>query len=137
MRQLKVSMSSDDRVETGGVRINDDWPGFYLRGDDALYVASLISSLSTTHTMGVDNLGRVHALKIYADQIFNEVPFDQWIDTRGRSIIMARKSPGGGKRMSIELSEEANVGILPITVWPYGGVSMGTEEEDDAEEGEG
>jgi hypothetical protein len=31
------------RVETGALQINGDWPGIYIRGDDALYYAMQLS----------------------------------------------------------------------------------------------
>lgn len=84
MIQVNVDSMPEDRVETGGVRFDDDWPGFFLRGDDALYVAALISSLSMK-----SDVPELEWLKIYADQIFDEVPYKQWIDEHGHSIIQA------------------------------------------------
>ena len=33
------------RVETGPLQINDDWPGFFLRGDATLYYVMCIENL--------------------------------------------------------------------------------------------
>lgn len=32
----------EKRVETGAVRFGDDWPGLFIRGDDAMYLAMCI-----------------------------------------------------------------------------------------------
>lgn len=36
------------RVETGIVQFDDDWPGFFLRGDDAFALAQLLKQARTT-----------------------------------------------------------------------------------------
>jgi hypothetical protein len=33
------------RVETGALQINDDWPGIYIRGDNALFYAMQLSRM--------------------------------------------------------------------------------------------
>lgn len=35
----------DDRVETGPTQFGDDWPGIFIRGDDAMMYAMLLSSV--------------------------------------------------------------------------------------------
>lgn len=84
MRVINVDLP--ERVETEGVRFGDDWPGFFLRGDDALYVAALISSAFALEEIDALSL---QTLKGYADLIFEEVPFKQWLDEDGHSIIQA------------------------------------------------
>ena len=34
-----------DRVETGPVQFNEDWPGFFLRGDATLYYAMCLENV--------------------------------------------------------------------------------------------
>ena len=34
-----------ERVETGPVQFNDDWPGFFLRGDSTLYYAMCLENV--------------------------------------------------------------------------------------------
>lgn len=34
-----------NRVETGALEINDDWPGVFIRGDNAMYYAMNLQSL--------------------------------------------------------------------------------------------
>jgi len=36
MRQLPPQ---EERVETGAVRFGDDWPGYFMRGDNAMFFA--------------------------------------------------------------------------------------------------
>lgn len=40
MRNIPYSL--DSRVETGSVRFGTDWPGVFIRGDDALAYATAI-----------------------------------------------------------------------------------------------
>lgn len=85
----------DYRIGTGGVKFDEDWPGYFMRGDDALWVASLISSMFATGEFD-EHVAR--SLKIYADQIFEEVPYKQWIDEEGHSII----APLEGDEVSVD-----------------------------------
>lgn len=43
-----------ERVETGPLQINEDWPGFFLRGDATLYYAmcleNMINAIETGET---------------------------------------------------------------------------------------
>lgn len=40
---IKINADNKERIETGGLQINDDWPGLFIRGDNALYLSMLIS----------------------------------------------------------------------------------------------
>jgi hypothetical protein len=40
-----------ERVETGAVQFGDDWPGIFIRGDNAMYYAHLLNSI-------IDRLGK-------------------------------------------------------------------------------
>lgn len=35
----------EERVETGPVQFGDDWPGIFIRGDNSLYYARVLSML--------------------------------------------------------------------------------------------
>lgn len=37
-------MSDDKRVETGKVQIGDDWPGVFIRGDNALLFGAVLKA---------------------------------------------------------------------------------------------
>lgn len=93
-----IDEEGEYRIETGGVQFDDDWPGFFMRGDDALYVASLISMLDVIGQAEGDRTLAIQQLKIYADQIFQEVPYRQWIDEDHHSII---EPVPGGKSVSV------------------------------------
>lgn len=45
MKQVITSPDVKDRIETGALQINNDWPGLFIRGDDALYLATCIDGL--------------------------------------------------------------------------------------------
>ena len=35
----------DERIETGAIRFGDDWPGLFIRGDNAVYLSFAIKKL--------------------------------------------------------------------------------------------
>ena len=39
----------DKRIETGPLQINDDWPGTFIRGDNAAYYAMMLGQLIAAH----------------------------------------------------------------------------------------
>lgn len=73
----------EPRVETGPVQFGDDWPGLFVRGDDAMYLAASIRTLLKYAPAG-PSLDAIHVwhLKDIADLIENRV----------------RLSPGGRDR---------------------------------------
>jgi hypothetical protein len=38
-------LKQNERVETGALQINEDWPGLFIRGDNAAYLAQSIDAL--------------------------------------------------------------------------------------------
>ena len=48
----EIPYTGKERVETGAVKFGDDWPGLFIRGDDALYLRLLfrdvIDKMKTT-----------------------------------------------------------------------------------------
>lgn len=64
------------RIETGALQIGDDWPGLFVRGDDAFFLARMIRSLTallepelrgSLGGVGLQSLGK------YADLIEHDV----------------------------------------------------------------
>lgn len=45
MIQKITSPDVNERVETGPLQINEDWPGLFIRGDNAAYYAMCIRNL--------------------------------------------------------------------------------------------
>ena len=39
----KIPYSGKERVETGAVKFGDDWPGLFIRGDDAFYLEQILN----------------------------------------------------------------------------------------------
>jgi hypothetical protein len=39
----------EGRIETGPLQINDDWPGTFIRGDNAAYYAMMLGQLLAVH----------------------------------------------------------------------------------------
>jgi len=40
MRQIESDI--EERVETGALQINDDWPGLFIRGDDCTALLAIL-----------------------------------------------------------------------------------------------
>lgn len=59
-----------NRVETGALEVNDDWPGVFIRGDNAMHYAvslkrllvKLESQTDTTDLIDIVSLGTVQSL---------------------------------------------------------------------------
>ena len=45
IRKLKVELPPNDRVETGPVQFNEDWAGFFIRGDNAFAVRLALAQI--------------------------------------------------------------------------------------------
>jgi hypothetical protein len=43
--KITADLGDARRVETGGLQINGDWPGLFIRGDDAAYLLTCIDNL--------------------------------------------------------------------------------------------
>jgi hypothetical protein len=70
-RQLLPAPPGIPRVETGAVQFGDDWPGLFLRGDNALPLMIWIRSLCELLANHPDPMvaDRLDRLKAYADLI--------------------------------------------------------------------
>ena len=49
IRKLKVDLPSNDRIETGPIQFNDDWPGFFIRGDNVFALIQTIGRYLMNH----------------------------------------------------------------------------------------
>jgi len=50
------------RIETGALQIDNDWTGLFIRGDDALYLAGILSAREPDDSLEqdyIDNLLRI------------------------------------------------------------------------------
>jgi hypothetical protein len=67
--------SFSHRVETGAVRFGDDWPGLFIRGDDAFYLAlALKKVLASIPRSAIPEVGgEMAVLNGYADMIQRQV----------------------------------------------------------------
>jgi hypothetical protein len=53
----EIENSSDAPVRTGPLKIGDDWPGVFIRGDEALgYVSAIRAGLSPAKGSALDSL---------------------------------------------------------------------------------
>ena len=56
MRQVNIP-NLEKRIETGVLKINDDWCGVFIRGDDAFAYSHVISSiLDKMETNGIEDV---------------------------------------------------------------------------------
>jgi hypothetical protein len=46
MTPIRILPGADERVETGAIRFGDDWPGTFVRGDNACYTAFNLASIA-------------------------------------------------------------------------------------------
>lgn len=40
----KINADNKDRIETGALQINDDWPGLFIRGDDCIMLRTILDA---------------------------------------------------------------------------------------------
>lgn len=45
LNKIDAIMHIGDRIETGPVQFNDDWPGVFIRGDNAMFYGMALKSL--------------------------------------------------------------------------------------------
>ena len=50
--QLVAELANGKRPETGAMQFGNDWPGVFIRGDDALWMASNLGCLLRAHASG-------------------------------------------------------------------------------------
>ena len=63
INSVKVTVlprESEHRIETGPIQIGDDWPGVFIRGDQALFFAYLLEGSVLPH------INEEHQLQISA-----------------------------------------------------------------------
>lgn len=56
MRKIKSKIS--ERIETGALQINDEWPGLFVRGDDCFVLLEALERIipQTSFGSGISNL---------------------------------------------------------------------------------
>lgn len=45
IQKIKDEKYKGSRVETGAVQVNDDWPGYFIRGDNCMYFTLILSNI--------------------------------------------------------------------------------------------
>lgn len=62
-----VSSAPEERVESGLIQFgDDDWPGLFIRGDDALFLVEALERATSVQEIDlpVDDLQLLHALSV-------------------------------------------------------------------------
>lgn len=72
------------RVETGAVQFGDDWPGLFIRGDDAIMLAAAMRRV-------IAGMDKDHSAKVLLAEIFVAIE---------RKVIQ-KKKPGSGKPSNV------------------------------------
>lgn len=67
LQKIDVIVHRGQRIETGPVQINDDWPGVFIRGDNAMFygmaLKQLLSRLKDDKDMeNLINISPLHGL---------------------------------------------------------------------------
>lgn len=60
---LKINIESDKRIETGPLQINNDWPGVFIRGDNAIYYSMLLEKIINKQDLDFIDLINIKNLK--------------------------------------------------------------------------
>ena len=63
----KINGFSDGRPETGPMQFGDDWPGVFIRGDNAVYYRMVVSAAMAA--LPPDRSAQFAALKALADTL--------------------------------------------------------------------
>lgn len=64
VQKIKIDLPENSRVETGVVQFNDDWPGIFIRGDNAIYFGYLLSNISKMLKDSKDPLTKIELLQL-------------------------------------------------------------------------
>jgi hypothetical protein len=81
MSTTKIPLSPDaPRIETGAVQFGDDWPGLFIRGDEAIILAANIRNLLAAMP-GINNPAAMSTL----------VQLDELADVIERGVAVGRK----------------------------------------------
>jgi hypothetical protein len=67
MSEIRKLPAQAERVETGPVQFGDDWPGVFIRGDNAFYIAMCLRRV-VEHGLEADPLATL-MLKGFADTL--------------------------------------------------------------------
>ena len=80
LRHLPAPIDGNGRVETGAVKFGDDWPGLFIRGDNAINLRRRIKDLleylppeDLQNNLAVGNAA--YDLREIADMIGNDVMY--------------------------------------------------------------
>jgi hypothetical protein len=57
MSDIRILPAVDERVETGPIQFGEDWPGTFIRGDNAAYYAMILGeAIKQLEDVEVDHL---------------------------------------------------------------------------------
>lgn len=78
VQKIDYDREANGRVESGAVQFGDDWPGLFLRGDDAMKLLASIRALEVDGTVNTNDHANMSAfalswLSSVADTISRDV----------------------------------------------------------------
>lgn len=79
----KLIVDTGERVETGGLQVNDDWAGFFIRGDDCLKYFALFESI-------LDN-GNLNRMDKFHLSELTKLIYNSTINVNDSSLLEERK----------------------------------------------
>ena len=56
------------RIETGALKINDDWKGLFVRGDDCIFLATILEKINKAESLSMFELGFLTGINLYIQQ---------------------------------------------------------------------
>jgi hypothetical protein len=56
------------RIETGGLQINDNWKGLFIRGDDCIYLVTILKKVNKAESLNMFELGFLTGIRLYIQQ---------------------------------------------------------------------
>lgn len=81
MSDVRILPAVEDRVETGPVQFGEDWPGVFIRGDDAAYLVMVLNQFLN---------GPVTSRDVFAESALRGLA-----QTLAGCIVSAWKPPSG------------------------------------------
>lgn len=65
LQKIEAELGKGSRVESGPLQINDDWPGVFIRGDNAMFYGMALRDLLSLMRHNKDMHGMITASSLY------------------------------------------------------------------------
>jgi hypothetical protein len=106
--QIRTLPAQDERVETGAVQFGDDWPGVFIRGDNAFFYIRCLDALLRLVPASAYDLS--HALAVSGVQGLRDILASSDLTGISRKAESAHSIPSQGDETSSGGAISAGVG---------------------------